>query len=304
MNSRRAQGALSILVGASIWGLFWIPLRHIDENGVTGLWAVALCMAAALIPAVPVAWRLGEFRGDQIGSVAVIGLGSGVSLTLYSLALIETDVIRAIFLFYALPIWTAIFGFVFLKERLSPSRVAAIATGLAGLWMLLGGGDGWPVPENRGDWFALAAGFLWGATIAVIKKREQTGAFANVSATFLIGTVFAIALAFALPGQRAQIPDMQAVTAVAVVGLGFGIVGFWPSAVGMFWGTRHVPATTSALLTMSEIIVGTISAVLLIGTSLDLLAMIGAAFIVLAVFIDLYGHRDDVVVLSNEEIPN
>ncbi len=304
MISRRTQGAVAILLGASIWGLFWIPLRHVDENGVTGLWAVALCMGAALIPALPVAWRLGELRRDRMGSIAAIGLGSGVSLTLYSLALIETDVIRAIFLFYALPIWTAIFGFVFLKERLSAIRIVAIVTGLAGLWLLLGGNDGWPVPENRGDWFALAAGFLWGATIALIKKQQQTGAFANVCATFLIGATFAVVLAFALPGQRAQLPEMQALMAVAVVGIGFGIVGFWPSAIGMFWGTRHVPATTSALLTMSEIIVGTVSAVLLIGTSLDPLAMVGAALIVAAVFVDLYGHRDEGIIQPQEDIPN
>lgn len=293
MISKRSQGALAILAGASIWGLFWIPLRHIDENGVSGLWAVTLTMVAALVPALPVAWWLGELRRDHLGSIAIIGLGSGIALVLYSTALIETDVVRAIFLFYILPIWTTIFGYFFLKEPLTSARMAAVGTGLVGLWLLLGGGSGWPVPQNRGDWFALLAGVLWGATIAVIKKRPGVGAFANVSATFLIGTVFALILVIALPGQRAMMPDTDAVQTVALVAFAFGILAFWPSGIGMIWGTRLVPATTSALLTMSEIVVGTISAVLLIGTSLDTPAMIGAAVIVLAVLIDLYAHREE-----------
>ena len=293
MISKRAQGGLAILAGASIWGLFWIPLRFIDENGVTGLWAVALTMAVGLIPALPAALWLGEIRREHLGAIVPIGLGSGIALTFYSAALLETDVVRAIFLFYILPIWTTLFGYLFLKEPLTPGRIAAVLTGLAGLWLLLGGGSGWPLPENRGDWFALAAGMLWGGTIALIRKNQGAGAFANNAATFLFGTVFALALAFLLPAQRAVMPDLDALQTVALVALAFGVLGLWPAGIGMIWGTRYVPATTSALLTMSEIVVGTISAVLLIGTSLDTPAMFGAVIIVAAVLIDLYAHRDE-----------
>ena len=293
MISKRTQGGLAILAGASIWGLFWIPLRFIDENGVTGLWAVALTMAVGLVPALPVAWWLGEIRREHLGAIMTIGLGSGIALTLYSAALLETDVVRAIFLFYVLPIWTTVFGFLFLNEPLTPGRIAAVLTGLAGLWLLLGGGSGFPLPENRGDWFALAAGMLWGGTIALIRRNQGAGAFANNAATFLFGALFALTLAFLLPAQRAAMPDLDALQAVALVAIAFGIFGLWPAGIGMIWGTRYVPATTSALLTMSEIVVGTLSAVLLIGTTLDTPAMFGAAIIVLAVLIDLYAHRDE-----------
>ncbi len=293
MISKRTQGGLAILAGASIWGLFWIPLRFIDESGVTGLWAVALTMALGLIPALPVAWWLGEIRREHLRAITTIGLGSGIALTLYSAALLETDVVRAIFLFYILPIWTTVFGFLFLNEPLTPGRIAAVLTGLAGLWLLLGGGSGWPLPENRGDWFSLAAGMLWGATIAVIRKNQAAGAFANNAATLFFGTVFALALAILLPAQRAAMPDVDALQAVALVAITFSIFGLWPAGIGMIWGTRFVPATTSALLTMSEIVVGTISAVLLIGTTLDTPAMFGAVIIVAAVLIDLYAHRDE-----------
>ena len=37
----RLQGALAIVLGAGVWGLFWIPLRHLANYGIEGLWAVA-----------------------------------------------------------------------------------------------------------------------------------------------------------------------------------------------------------------------------------------------------------------------
>jgi drug/metabolite transporter (DMT)-like permease len=39
----------------------------------------------------------------------VFGLGMGLSATLYFVSVIMTDVVRAIFLFYMLPIWTTLF---------------------------------------------------------------------------------------------------------------------------------------------------------------------------------------------------
>ena len=99
------------------------------------------------------------------------------------------------------------------------------------------------MPENRGDWFALAAGMLWGGTIAVIRKNQGAGAFANNAATFLFGTVFALALAFLLPAQRAAMPDLDALQAVALVALAFGVLGLWPAGIGMIWGMRYISPT-------------------------------------------------------------
>jgi drug/metabolite transporter (DMT)-like permease len=57
--------------------------------------------------------------------------------------------------------------------------------------------------------------------------------------------------------------------------------------IGQLWGARLVPATRAALLTMTEIVVATGSAALLIGTSLTSVSIIGGLVIVAAVVIDL-----------------
>jgi drug/metabolite transporter (DMT)-like permease len=69
--------------------------------------------------------------------------------------------------------------------------------------------------------------------------------------------------------------------------IAFGALALWPSMIGQLWGARLVPATRAALLTMTEIVVATGSAALLIGTSLTSVSIIGGLVIVAAVVIDL-----------------
>ena len=64
---------------------------------------------------------------------------------------------------------------------------------------------------------------------------------------------------------------------------------------GQIWGARRIPAPTAALLTMSEILVATLSAWLLVGTDLEPLSWLGGAIIVGAVCIDLYIQRNQTV---------
>ena len=62
--------------------------------------------------------------------------------------------------------------------------------------------------------------------------------------------------------------------------------------IGQLWGARLVPATRAALLTMTELVVATISAWALIGTSMTLLSVLGGLVIVTAVLIDIYGNAE------------
>ena len=65
----------------------------------------------------------------------------------------------------------------------------------------------------------------------------------------------------------------------------------FPAMLGQVWGARRIPAPTAALLTMSEIVVATASAALLIGTDLKPLSWLGGGIIVMAVCIDLVTQR-------------
>ncbi len=274
--------------------MFWIPIRFFDENGLHGLWGIAAFLAAASIVSIPLAIYFREFNRRDIGVILLLGLGMGMSEVFYFMGLILTDIVRVVFLFYLLPIWTALISFAFFRVPLGPLRIFAIVLALAGVWLLLGGG-GWPAPKNLGDIFALLAGLFWASGLVLIRDRNEVGVFATTSATMGLGFVFAIvmALLFAAiyPSSETAIPDSTVLAKLIIPVLVFGIIIVWPTLFGQFWGARFVAATTAALLTMSEILLATISSTLLIGSQLPLISWVGGGLIICAMFVELHAEE-------------
>ncbi|MGI9355917.1 MAG: DMT family transporter [Rhizobiaceae bacterium] len=290
------KASLSIAAGAGFWGLFWIPLRYLDANGVTGLWSVAMALASGAVFSIPAALYWGQSGLKLSRGMITIGLGIGCSAVLYFAGVVLSDVIRVIFLFYLLPIWATLTAWMIFGERIRAMQLASIALALAGLWLLLGGDGGLPLPRNLGDWFGLAAGLLWGLSLTLIKGNPGLDPFANSAAPFVIGAPIAIGLGalihIAAPDAGQALPEADAMLAMLPVSLLFGALLLWPAMLGQVWGARHVSAPTAALLTMTEILVATVSAWLLIGSSLTPLSLLGGLIIVLAAIIDLVsGYR-------------
>ncbi|WP_108881925.1 EamA family transporter [Anderseniella sp. Alg231-50] len=284
------RGALAIGVGAGLWGLFWIPLRYLSEAGFGPFWSAAMAMGAGLPVALLAASRWGKWRSDHVRWMALVGGGIGISEVCYFYAVVSTDVIRAIFLFYMLPIWATLIDRVVFGVRLNPWRAFAILLAFAGLWLLLGGDGGLPVPRNAGDWAGLVAGFFWGFTLSMVRGRAEVDPYWNVASAVFFGTLFAALAAVLIGSVKFSAGVFTPTLAVGV--LAFGILVFWPSMIGQLWGARLVPATRAALLTMTEIVVATISAWALIGTSMTTLSVVGGLVIVVAVLIDIYGNTE------------
>ncbi len=285
------QGAVSLALSAALWGLFWIPLRFLDEHGVTGLWAVVLVMAAVCVPSILILVLNRKLHTLKSIRTWLIGSALGLSIVLYFAGVIASDVIRVIFLFYLLPIWTTLAARIVYREPITRTRLIVIAMALSGLWLLLGGGNALPKPSNIGDWCGLLAGICWGVSLALIRGDNDTDAFGMVCTTAIGATVLAIVVAvlllYADNDQLAGLPDIDSVALVATATLGFSLIILFPSMVGQIWGAQRVAAPTAALLTMTEILMATISAYWLIGTELNSISIIGAAIILIAVFIDI-----------------
>jgi len=285
------KGSVSIAFAAGLWGLYWIPLRHLDEAGIRPLWAACLTMACALPFALLAAWKFSKRPARaELPWIALFGLGIGVSAPLYFHAVTSTDVIRAIFLFYMLPIWTTLIDRLVFGIRLDIARAFAVLIAFLGLWLLLGGDGGLPLPRNSGDWSAIGAGFCWGMTLSLVRARPaidpHLSTLSSIASSVLMSALAAMFVGASFPSATTMTP------ALGLALLAFGGLAMWPSMIGQLWGARLVPATRAALLTMTELLVATVSAALLIGTTLTSVQFIGGLVIVAAVLVDVLGVKE------------
>jgi len=290
-------GAFAVTAGAAVWGLFWIPLRYLDEAGITGLWSVALVMATASIPAVAVMIWKSESSDLLKKDTWLVGFALGLATVLYFFGILYSDVIRVIFLFYLLPLWTTLSARIIYGEPITRAQLWVITAALGGVWLLLGAGTSLPIPQNIGDWCGIGAGFCWGVSLSLLRGRDQTLPFASATATMLAALLLCVIAGSGLfllndSGVTATaIPTLESLSSVWLIALLFGVLILYPAMIGQIWGARRIPAPTAALLTMTEIIVATLSAGLLIGTELQPISMVGGLIIILAVGIDLLSRQ-------------
>jgi len=290
-KSMQVRGAISVAFGAAVWGLFWIPLRYLDSLSVHGLWAVAYVLLAAAIPSLVITvWRR-ELSDLRSCGAWLIGFGLGISTVLYFTGILFSDVIRVIFLFYLLPLWTTLSARVIYGEKITKIQLLMIVMALLGVWLLLGGATSFPQLNNIGDWCGIAAGMCWGISLTLLRGRDTVRPFANATSTLVVGGLLAallssfFAFVVVLPGTQA--PQADKLINAAPVALAFGMFVLFPSLITQIWGARLIAAPTAALLTMTEILVATVSAYWLIGTELSSLSVLGAGIILLTVIVDL-----------------
>ena len=281
-----SPGFASALVffSASLWGLYWIPLRYLGEQGVGGGWAVALLnMPAAIVLVLIVLRRWASHRG-QLRRAIAIGVFTGFGLALYASGLIYSSVIRATLLFYLTPVWATLIGIVWLGERACWQRWAAISVGFGGLTLLVSGGG--PVPLNIGDLFAFFSGVFWAFGAAMIMRFGAVPVPGMTMFQFAFTTLGAILLGY-LAGI-VELPSGDAVTRVMPMATLISIVVFLPAVWVLFWAQKFLFPGRVGLLMMSEVLTAVITASLLLPEErMSMIEWIGAALIVGACLIEV-----------------
>lgn len=180
---------LACLYAGAVWGLFWIPLRALEDAGLHGLWITVVYFLVPTIGLLPVTlwrWRHVRAGGIQLQLTALI---SGGALLLYSTSIVYTDVVRAILLFYLTPVWATILARIYLGDRIKMIRIIAMVLAIFGMLTIFGLGAQFPMPRNIGDWLGLAAGFVWAIAMVRIRQAEDHSAI-ELTVGFFIGRWF------------------------------------------------------------------------------------------------------------------
>ncbi len=225
----KAADLVDLLLLAALWGASFLFTRvAVPAFGPVALVELRV-LIAALFLLMLVAWRgeLAALRAN-LGRATLLGLiNSALPFFLYNYATLTITAGLASILNATVPMWAAVIGVLWLRERIRISQWFGLALGLIGVAVLVWGkvdlrpgSTQWSVTLAVGA--ALAATLAYGAAVH-LARRLQAGVAPLVTAA---GTQIGAAVVMAVPALwlwPAQTPG--APLWLAVVALGIGCTG-------------------------------------------------------------------------------
>lgn len=281
---RTAQVATFIVLATGVlWGFYWLPVRALALQGLTGAWGTLAITGGAIFVLTPLAawqWR-SLIRADR-WALAALALG-GAAFALYSIGFVYGRVAMIILLFFLTPVWSTLIARYMLGWDTPPLRIGAIAVGLAGLAVMLSAQGNWPVPRTLGEWMALASGVLWAVGSTGVKIRPETP---PVLAAFVFACG-AAAMSFVLAPMLEPVPQTRTGGMIAMA-LGAGALWWGLSMGGLMWAASRLEPARVGILLMAEVLVGALSAAVIAGEHLGTAELIGGALVLGAGLLEVW----------------
>jgi drug/metabolite transporter (DMT)-like permease len=283
----RATDLITLLTLAALWGASFLFMRlGAGEFGAFALTALRVAGGALfLLPLVLWRGQGAALRAHWRPIVVVGAINSAVPYLMFSIAALAINAGLSAILNATAPLWSVLVGWLWLKDRLTPSRLLGVFIGFVGVVMLAWDKASFK-PGEHGVSAAMAIAACLLATLcygiaANYTKRRLTGAPPLAVAA---GSQAAAALMLALPAAWAwprTLPSAAAwasLAALAILCTGVGLVlyfrliaalgasraitvTFLIPLFGLLWGALFLGEAVTATM-----VVG--CAVILLGTGL------------------------------------
>ena len=262
MTSNRLPPAGLVVFSAILWGVWWLPIRHLNEQGIDGGWAGILLNAGATIVLLPVIFLRKEKTGRSAGNVAGAML-IGVGLALYAIAVSFTDVLRAVLLFYLAPMWSTMIECVFLGRRWNALSLVAVLLSLSGMVMILG--DNLYVGQVRaGDILALVSGICWSIGTTFVFSADRSSPLVSAAICMLSASLVGIGAVVLSGGSVGELPDLETLSAVAPILMLTSWLYIVPMIMITMWGAAVLAPALLSFLFSLEILSGVGSSAILL----------------------------------------
>jgi drug/metabolite transporter (DMT)-like permease len=274
-----------ILSGALVWGVIWYPYRALQETGVSGplatliTYLVAMFCCTFMLPRVWLELRL--YYKTRAGWWAVgLVLSAGWANFGYVLAMLHGEVMRVLLLFYLAPLWTIIFSYWLLGERLNLYGYLVMALSFGGaVIMLWVPQHGMPMPQNISEWIGLSAGMSF-ALSNVVSRRAAHLNIEVKSYGVLLGTAL-LTLPFLLLQGGISV-QLQAVSAQSWLILCLLGIALCATSYAVQYGVSRLLSNRAMLLFLFELVVAAISSYFLANEAMHVRDWLGALLIVSA----------------------
>lgn len=266
INEMTAAKFAAAYAGA-VFGIYWIPIRALEDDGFVGLWSTLVFLTVPALLLLP----FGLFRIRRLLRAPLkFHLGTflaGLAFALYAAAFLHTEVIRVALLFYLLPVWGFLLGWIFLGDRISAIRWMAMGLGILGMLVIFDIGVSFPLPRNSGDWMALGGGMVWAVASSIILTENRMHPIDyGLNFFYWAGLLTAAFLFASTPGESLVVPEWDSFVSVlpwivpvlllVVIPAGFATIyaplKLNPGVAGLLFLTEISIAAGSAALWANE----------------------------------------------------
>ena len=208
------------------------------------------------------------------------GFFGGIVLSIgfcgYVYAMYNTTVANTNFIISTQILFLAIFGYLFLKEKISPLTLASIFLAITGVLLMVG--NSLSPGETSGNLAAFSMPITFAILIMIVRKFPKVD---MIPAQFIAG-ISSCLIGFLL-SEKLMISSHD-------IFLGF-VAGFFQVGFGFIFitmGARSTPSAMVGIIMLSESVLGPMWAFLFAGERPSLFTLIGGGIILFAVLIQFY----------------
>ena len=184
----------------------------------------------------------------------------------------------------------AVISYFVFAERIGRKQALGVASGLIGVVLLTGdGGISWNESEFVGDIMVFLAGWLWAFFIVLNKKLLSKHNAIELSTGAIVTSAVWLAIPVTYVSLAGADLTIEPMGWASIVYLGI----FCTSVATLLWamGLEGVSATSSATIMLLEILTALAISIALLEESLRPLAIAGASFVLIAIYLVSSGER-------------
>ena len=278
----RIPGPFLVFLGACTLSFGGLIVKSFEGST---LWQI-LFWRSIFFSIVVLIFLLMNYKKNFLNSIYKIGLPGffgGIVLSCgyagYVFAMYNTTVANANFIIQTQTIFLAIFGYIFLKEKINKLTLASILIAFAGIFLMLG--SSLTVGQMLGNIAAFVMPISFAVLILTVRKYPNI----DMIPLQLIAGIGAIIIGYLF--------SSKIVVSTHDIFLGF-IAGFFQVGLGFIFitiGAKTTPSALVGIIMLIEAVLGPLWAWLFIKEAPPLVVFIGGAIVISAVFLQFFNRK-------------
>ena len=278
----KIPGPFLVFFGACALSFGGLLVKSFDGST---LWQILFWRSLFFI-AVVIIFLLFTYKGNIFSVLyksGIPGLIGGIILSIgfasYVFAMYETTVANTNFIIQTQALFLAIFGYVFLKEKISKLTLTSIILAIGGISLMLGGSL--TSGQMAGNIVAFAMPISFAVLILVVRKYPNT----DMIPLQLIAGIGAIILGY--------IFSTTIMISSHDIFLGF-LAGFFQVGLGFIFitlGARTTPSALVGIIMLIEAVLGPLWAWLFINETPPLVVFLGGSIVLFAVLMQFFNRK-------------